>query len=119
MNGFTEFVLHDTLQRIKDQSWVALHFDDPGLSGAYASELSGGGYGRILAVFGDIASKHMWLSQDVTFSGLPLSMITYIAGWDAEHRGNLQWACQLLPPQRVLEGKGITIQAETVALSFG
>lgn len=116
--GFSPFTLNQVLQQIKAESWVSLHFDDPEVSGAGASEITGGGYGRVLGSFGAISNLAMYNNEALRWEGLPLSRITHLGGWNAEHKGDLQWSCLMIPARRVLEGKGITIGTEEIALSF-
>lgn len=116
--GFTAFTLGKALQDIKDECWVALHFDDPELAGAYASEINGGGYDRRPANFGEITNNHMWVTNNLRWEGLTLNLVAYLGGWDKHHNGNLQWTSELQPPQRILEGKGFVVPSDTIALSF-
>jgi hypothetical protein len=106
------------LQEIIDEgSWVALCFDDPEAAGI-ASELTGSGYVRKRARFSDISNKTLWVNHPLAWAGLPQSRLTHIAGYDAQFIGEIQWSCPLRSPARVLEGKGYTIPANQIVLSF-
>lgn len=118
MDGFTEYVAHKSLKDIKDECWVALHFDDPTLAGAYASEVNGGGYGRILSKWGEISNKIMWLDNNLIWTGLQQTRITHLGGWNAEFNGDLMWVSQVKPPARILDGKGYSVAKGTIALSY-
>ncbi len=119
MNGFTNYTVHNMLTEIKEECWVSLHFDDPNLAGAYASEITGGAYVREKAKFGDIGNRTMWLADDLKFNGLSLNRVTHLGGWNLQYKGDLLWACELNPPVRILEGKGFSVGKDDLALSFG
>lgn len=116
--SFTTFTLHKTLQDIADSCWVSLHFDSPDQAGAVASEISGGGYSRERARFDEPSNNHMWLNRNLRWEGLPLTLVAYLGGWDQERNGNLQWFSEMSPPERILEGKGFIVPAQSLALSF-
>lgn len=117
--GFSPERCTKWLQQIKDEgSWVSLHFDDPEAAGFYASELTGSGYVRKKAVFGDVSNKTMWVTGPLIWQGLPQGRITHVAGADAQFNGEIQWSCPLRAAVRILEGKGYSIQSNQIVLSF-
>lgn len=69
-------------------SWVALHYEDPDISGAYASEVFGGGYARYPVTFSSASGRSIWNETSVVFAGLPSVVVTYIGLWDAAVNGN-------------------------------
>lgn len=98
--------------------WLSLHFADPDVDGAYASEVFGGSYGRILASFTDPVSRVIYLDSDVTFRGLPTVKVTHVGAWDAQYNGNLEFSVAMESPSYVVDGGSIRIGAETLALSL-
>jgi hypothetical protein len=51
--------------------WVALHYDNPDIAGAYASEIFGGSYVRAAASFSDPTNRVTWNVTQAHFTGLP------------------------------------------------
>jgi hypothetical protein len=118
MSGLSDYIVNETLQRIKDECWIGLQFDNPNVGGAYASEIAGGGYSRQEATFGAISNRTMWMTSACKWDGLKLTKIVYITGWDAEFKGNMLFSTPLLNPARIIEGGGYRIAANTLAVSF-
>lgn len=99
--------------------YVALHFDNPELSGAEESEVTGGGYARDNVIWTAPSSKTIWNTNSLAYSGLVAGTITYIAGWDALTGGTMDWYA-LVPNGgwAVTTGAGILISPNDIALSF-
>lgn len=118
MTFFTDTIVDGWLRDIVDQCYLALHFDNPDLAGAYASEVFGGGYKRILTTFTTPDSRACFNDSDITWNGLPAITITHIAGWDALVNGNLMFFGLLPDPYRVQLGKSFTLSPFDLALSI-
>lgn len=119
MDGqLSDQVVHDLLQTIADKCYISLHFDSPRLAGAYASELSGSGYGRILATFTEPSSRTIWNTLPVAFSGLPQTRITHVGGWNEQINGDLLWSCEVATVN-VLKGGGYGLNSRDIAISLG
>jgi hypothetical protein len=106
------------LEQIRDNCWLGLHFDDPNLAGAYASEISGGGYTREKATFTTISNRTMWLDNSVQFDGLRGTKITHFGGWDSRRTGNVLFWVRLAVPKRISESKGFLIGANQLVISI-
>jgi hypothetical protein len=114
---FTDMVVDQWLRDIVDQCYVALHFDNPDLAGAYASEIFGGAYKRTKVTFTPPESRATFNDSDITFKGLPAITITHIAGWDALINGNLLFFGPLPNPVKIQLGKTFTLSALDLSLS--
>lgn len=104
MSMLTDFTCEYMLQMIKDECWISLHFENPDLAGDAGSEVTGGGYERIRATFGDISNRTMWLEEQVAWEGLRSTKITYVGGWSKSTRGKALFYVELIPPARVQDG---------------
>ena len=98
--------------------YVACHYDNPDVAGAYASEVFGGTYQRSLAPFSTVDGRTMWNTSPIKWTGLPSVVITHLAGWDAQVNGNLQWYSSLDSIVRVVAGGTWSIGSQTIALSI-
>lgn len=99
-------------------TWVALHTDHPEQAGAYLSEYSGEGYGRVQGTFGAVSNRTVWVTSALAWTGLAAGTIAYLGGWDAETSGNLSWWVQLPSPKLIVDGQGFSVAANTIALSL-
>lgn len=117
---FADDVVHGWLRETTNGVWMALHFSDPDVNGAYASEVFGGSYVRVQGIWTTPNSRATWNSNDFVWLGLPSILITHVAGWDAQYNGNYLFS-QALPSGgvRVIAGKGFTLPSNTMALSIG
>lgn len=98
--------------------YVALHYDNPDVSGAYASEVFGGTYQRTLAPFTTTDGRTMWNADPIKWTGLPSVLVTHLAGWDASTNGNLLWYSSLDSIVRVVQGGTWSIGSRAIALSI-
>jgi len=115
--NFSDYRVHLWLAQL-GKTWVALHFADPNVSGAYASEVFGGSYSRMKTTWSTPDSRVMFNEVSVYFKGLPSVKISFIAGWDKQYNGNLEFCIPLTDPVPVLAGRGYTIDANMLALSL-
>lgn len=118
MSGrFSDYQVEKWLRDLS-QVYVSLHYEDPEVSGAYVSEVIGGGYSRALCEFTLPAGRATWNSEAVSFHGLPATIITHVGAWNEQSRGDLLFSIQLLEPVQVLQGGNAAWAAEKLALSF-
>jgi hypothetical protein len=119
MSGrFSDYQTEDWLSQVADNTWLSLHFDNPDVAGAYASEVFGQGYSRVRGVFADASGRAIWNSGTVTFTGLPAVVVTHVGGWNEAINGDLRFAVALPNPVRVQAGGRYSVSANTVALSL-
>jgi len=116
--GYTDRRVHIWLNEIKATPYISLHFDSPVHAGAYASEVSGEGYVRQKATYGNPSGRTMWNTNQMRFQGLGATVVTHIGGWDLQSKGNLEWEYELAEPARILQGGGYTILVGEIAHSF-
>lgn len=121
---FSDFQVHEWLSSM-GPLYAALHFADPDTAGAYASEVFGGAYVRQSMTFGLPTSRVMWNTSVAAFTGLPATMLTHLALWDAVYNGNFVTSMPVpgltTDPRsgiRVLPGGRYDVGVEQVALSF-
>lgn len=117
MGMFMEYKVHEWLGELKF-CWLALHYDNPVISGAYASEIFGGSYSRQLINFAAPDNRAIFSINDVLFPGLPAVKITHICGWDVEFNGNCLFYEALDNPINMTLGKSFSVPAGTLALSM-
>lgn len=115
--GFSDYRANLWLDEVKTV-WIGLHYADPNSSGAYASEVFGGSYRRVQTTFTDPDARVMFNDASIIFKGLPAVKITFIAGWDAQYNGNMEFYIPVTNPVTVLAGKGYTIDANQLAISL-
>jgi hypothetical protein len=94
-------------------AYVSLHHDDPGVSGAYASEIIG--ITRCLIVWTEPVAKVIWNSTPIIFTGLPATIATHMGMWDATLNGNLLLAEEL--PKQVFFTAGASYRMEPYSLA--
>lgn len=99
-------------------SFLALHFDNPDVAGAYASEVFGGGYTRQRINFSLPANRAMWNLSAVSFTGLPGVTVTHLTLWDSLTAGNYLTTLALPASMRVLAGKSVAWGAQQIAVSI-
>lgn len=114
---FSDYRVNRWLNEIED-CWLALHFDNPDVAGAYASEVFGGSYTRMKCKMSSASNRGIYSLDSVLFTGLPAVGITHIAGWDAQYNGNLEWSAPLANPVKIPLGKTYSVPAGVIALSF-
>lgn len=116
--SYSDYLISKWLDSIKS-GYLALHYDNPEVAGAYASEVFGGSYGRLGYVMTQPTNKGMLLASSLLFNGLPAMKVLYVAGWDAPTNGNYLWSAPLPGGgHSVLEGKSLSIPANTIGLSL-
>jgi hypothetical protein len=98
--------------------WVAAHFDNPDVAGAYASEVFGGSYARLQVVMDQSTNRVVYNTADFSIKGLPAVTVTHLAGWDVQINGNLLFSVELPAPMRIAAGKSLDVKKQTIALSF-
>jgi hypothetical protein len=114
----SDWQVEQWLAELSGDTWMALHFDNPDVAGAYNSELSGQGYARQKVTMGATANRAVWNSGAVIFAGLPASIITHICGWDAAVNGNLRFSIALPNPLRILAGSRQSFASGVLAVSL-
>lgn len=98
--------------------WLGLHFADPNISGAYASEVFGGSYIRVLANFSTPDSRVIFNNDDVTFTGMPAVRVTHVAGWNKQYNGDMEFSVALPESKVIQAGKKFQIASATLAISL-
>lgn len=106
------------LEDLREGTWMALHFDNPDVAGAYNSEMFGMGYARQKVTMTPTANRATWNASAVTFSGLPAAVVTHVCGWDAAINGNLRFSIALPNPLRILAGSRQSFGPQILAVSF-
>lgn len=114
----TDWQIEQWLESIREDIWVALHFDNPDVAGQYNSEVFGGGYHRQKASMTMPNNRAIWNSSAVVFNGLPTISITHVCAWDSQINGNLRFSVALDDPVRVVAGGQYSFGTATMALSL-
>jgi len=99
--------------------WISLHSADPGTDGS--NELSGGGYGRWQATFGDAAADKAISNTAVADSPLASgdwTAATHLGLWTLETGGTFVWGKQLTAPRTVRTGKLFRVAIGGITLSI-
>ena len=115
--GFTDYRVNKWLKDMKSL-YIGLHYANPNVSGAYASEVFGGSYARVLATFSEPDGRVIFNESTLTFRGMPSVKITHISGWDDQYSGNMEIYIPLTEPFAVQAGKSYEIQASMLAISL-
>lgn len=118
VGSFSDYRVHLWLSQFQQGFFLALHYDDPLQAGAYASEVFGGAYVRCPVLFGAPTGRATWNISVATFTGLPNTMATHLALWDAPVNGNFELPLPLPKPVLVLPGGRLDFGVEQIALSF-
>lgn len=98
--------------------WLGLAYDNPDVSGAYASEIFGGSYTRQLVTMGIAENRAIFNISSALFTGLPAIKATHIVGWDSQYNGNYEFMVPMEEPIIFPAGASFPIAAYTLALSF-
>ena len=114
---FSDYQVEQWLSE-SDSYWVALHYDNPDISGAYASEVFGGSYTRVLVPFTGVDGRTTWNVDPIKWTGVPSVQVTHLAGWDAQINGNLLWSSSLDGKVTIPEGQSWSLGARVIALSI-
>jgi len=117
MSGFTDWYSNKVLQEIADNAWIALHYDSPELDGLGGSEISGGGYHRILTPFTMPSNRVIWSAADSVFVGLNSTRLTHFSVNDSQVRGNMYCFGELPEPITILQGRGYVLKQGDIAIS--
>jgi len=121
MTTFGSFSAYQVEKWLSDlnNTYAALHFDNPEVAGAYMSEISGGSYKRCKAQFTAPDNRSTWNSNDLAWTGLPGNVkLAFIAIWDAQVNGNYICSAPLDAVTRVAAGSSFRYAAGELALSF-
>ena len=98
--------------------YAALHYDNPEVAGAYASEVFGGSYIRCKVIFTVPDNRAVWNANNLSWAGLPSMRISYIALWDAQINGNYVCSAPLDSVFRAVAGAKFIYPAGSFAISF-
>lgn len=82
-------------------TWLALHFNDPGVTGDLSTEVNGGSYVRQPAQWTVPSAKTIATSNTIIFHDLPAFTLKYIAVWDAVSNGHLMLRFAVTPNQSI------------------
>jgi hypothetical protein len=117
VGGFSDYRANKWLTQLSTV-WIGLHYADPNISGAYASEVFGGSYARKKVTFTAPDARVMFNGESIVFKGLPSVRLTHIAGWDKQYNGNMEFYIPLTSQVTILAGKGFTIDADQLAINI-
>lgn len=118
MGSISNQYAHKILNDLTSNCFISLHFESPMLAGAYASEISGGGYKRTKIGFSEPSSRSVINTTDAKFTGIPETKVVWVAGWNAERNGDIMWMSELKDPVYVLRGGGYVIPAGDIIISI-
>lgn len=101
-------------------AWFALHVADPGRAGDIHTEVVGGSYKRLSALWTVGDTRTIWLNTKLTWTGLPAVVLTHIGVWDKEYNGHLLSSAQLPAPfPNIAQGGAFSLATKTYAISIG
>lgn len=98
--------------------WLSLHHENPEIGGAYASEITGGGYARKQTKFNSPNARAIFSAGVVKWDGLPALTVSYIGAWDARYNGNLLAFFELESPTFITAGGSVAYAAGEIAISL-
>ena len=113
---FTDYLTEQMLTKLEN-SWAALHFEDPGIIGGVSTELLGAS--RVPAAMEATGSKVAWNTGPLVWRGLPAGKIAFVALWDRQAEGNLLAYAPLTPAVNMIEGGVFSLNAYELAVSIG
>lgn len=99
--------------------WISLHSADPGTDGS--NELSGSGYGRWAATFGDAAADKAISNTAVADSPIASgdwTEVTHLGLWTLETGGTFVWGKQLTSARTVRTGKLFRVAVGGITLAI-
>ena len=101
-------------------NWLALHIDDPTVTGDLSTEVAGGGYARQASTgaWSAPGSKTVATARALTWVGMPACTVAYIAVWDALTGGHLWVTIALAPPITVPASGHFLCASGDVAVSL-
>lgn len=114
---FSDYQVEKWLKELNN-CYAALHFDNPQVASAYASEVFGGSYVRKKMAMTDPSARSTWNIAALSWTGLPQVLLTHIGFWDLSVNGNLLGSAPLAEVKRILNGGTYAIGATQLALSF-
>lgn len=114
----SDYQVTQWLTGLQSGTWLGLHFDNPDVAGAYASEVFGSGYARQSIDFSFPDARAMWNRSQISFSGMPPVTITHLGLWDSGINGNLLASISLDVPIRSFTGKTVSFAPDTIAVSL-
>lgn len=94
--------LHDKLT-VRD-CWLGLHIAEPTPAGLRSTEVLGGGYERQPINFGQPSGRSVTSTNNQTFDGMPVSLVTWVGIWSDRFSGRLIAAIKQDSPQNVAAG---------------
>lgn len=118
MTGPSDYLVHKWLSDL-EEIWVGLNYEDPDVGGAYASEITGGGYVRHRVAMRAPSNRATWNISPISFFSLSPALVTHASAWDAATNGNYLFSAKLPTPLRAIAGGRIDLPAEVLAFSFG
>jgi len=98
--------------------WLGLAFDNPDISGAYASEVFGGSYTRQRIQMSLAANRMLYNVSPILFTGLPGTSITHLVGWDSQYNGNYEFSVPLDDALPIVAGSSFPVAAQQLVLSY-
>ena len=96
--------------------YVSLHTADPTQTGA--SEVTGGGYTRVVSTFVNPTTKVTENVADVEFTDMPAVTVTHIGLWDAVTGGNFWWGGELAISKTIAVEDTIKILASALDVTL-
>lgn len=114
---FTDTKVNAWLSDISLSAYASLHYQSPALGGAGLGEISGGGYTRMQINFTTPASRSIWNSNALAWTGLTETTIVSVGIFDDQFSGNLL-AYIIIPSFVVVDGSGFNIAANDLSITF-
>jgi hypothetical protein len=97
--------------------WLALHTDDPTVTGDLSTEVAGAGYIRQRITFSSASSKTVGSTNKQTFANMPAATILYMAVWDSQVTGNMLASIILGTPLVVVASGQVLCAAGDIAIT--
>ena len=123
MGSFSDQQVFEWLEQLSyEETWMAIHHEDPDLSDPISSEIVGGSYERVQAILGQPVGRVLFNINSVKFSGLPSVTGTHLCGWTDPVGGWLRFKIEFLEngvpaPRRFRLGQTLVINPGDIALS--
>jgi hypothetical protein len=108
MNPF----LDDTFQ----STYISLHTDDPGATGA--NEVSGGSYARQAETFAAASGGQISNAANIEYTNMPAATVTYFGVWDASSGGNFIGGGPLTAPLAISSGQDVRFEVGELIIRF-
>lgn len=115
------YLANQLLNRVFRESgpvYLALHAREPGSVGD--GELTGRGYGRQVAEFGEASLGQIRSRKTVDFPDLPGGSIRHLGFWDAKNGGHFLWGVAL-DAERTIQNDGdwFRVPADAIEIAIG